>query len=100
MQIKPLKGVVYLKIETPSVGVLDTSSRPSAIEYAEVLEVGEGVNTKKIVQTSDTAYFKEDILKPGDKVFVKAWAIDIVVYNDVKYHFVNMDSGGILAKVE
>lgn len=84
MKIKPLAGIIYLKIEEPKAGVLDTSSKPSAIEYAEVLAVGE---------------FVEGI-KKGDKVFVKAWAIDSIFFQDKKYYFVAEESNGILAVVE
>lgn len=83
MKIQPLSNIVYLKIEKPSVGALDISSRESAIEFAEVLAVGKGV---------------EDI-KVKDKIFVKSWAIDLISYNDEIYHFVNIESGGILAVV-
>lgn len=82
MKIQPLANIVYLKIEKPSAGALDTSSRDSAIELAEVLAVGSRVDLQK-----------------GDKVFVKSWAIDIITHEDEKYHFVNIESGGILAIV-
>lgn len=88
MTIKPLKDIVYLKIEKASIGVLDTSSRDSAVEYAEVIAVGEGITH----------------LKKGDKVFVKSWAIDIVNHatgsDMVKHYFCNINSGGILAIVK
>lgn len=83
MKIRPLKNTVYLKIDKPQAGVLDTSSRNSAVEVAEVVEVGEGVD-----------------IKVGSKVFVKSWGIDIVDHGDVKYHFVNLDTNAVLAVVE
>lgn len=83
MKIKPLGNQIYLKIEEAKAGVLNTSSRETAVEYAEVIEVGEGVKS----------------VKKGDKVFVKAWSIDIINHNDKKYHFVNLDTNGILAIV-
>jgi len=84
MKIQPLNGIVQLKIEEAKAGVLDTSSRASAVEFAEVVSVGENV-TK---------------IKQGDKVFVKAWAVDIITHNEQKYHFVDITSGGILAVVK
>lgn len=84
MKIIPQPKTVYLKIESNKAGVLDTSSRVSAVEIAEVLDVGEGVSS----------------IKKGDKVFVKSWAIDIIDYEDKKYHFVNVDTNGILAVVK
>lgn len=83
MTIKPLKNTIYLKIDKPQAGVLDTSSRATAVEVAEVVEVGEGVS-----------------LKVGSKVFVKSWGIDIVDHGDVKYHFVNLDTNAVLAVIE
>jgi len=83
MKIKPLQGIIYLKIEEPKAGVLK-STTPAAIEYAEVLAVGE---------------FVEGIRK-GDHVFVKAWAIDNIVFEDKKYYFVAEETNGILAIVE
>ncbi len=84
MKIEPRENIVHLKIDEAKGMVLDTSSRASAVEFGEVISVGEGV--------------KE--LKKGDCVFVKAWAIDIVNHKDVKYHFVNVNTGGILAIVK
>jgi co-chaperonin GroES (HSP10) len=84
MKIKPLNDIVQLKIEEVKAGVLDTSSRESAVEYAEVVEVGENVYD----------------LASGDKVFVKAWGVDIVNYEDKKYHFVNINTNAILAVVK
>jgi co-chaperonin GroES (HSP10) len=82
MKIKPASGQIYLKIDTPKIGVLQ-STKDSAIEYAEVIEVADDIDT----------------FKKGDKVFVKAWAIDTVTYEGKKYNFVNIESNGVLATV-
>lgn len=94
MKIKPLKNIIYLKLNQVKAGALDISSRESAVEYAEVLAVG-GEEEDRI---KDLVY-SQPILKKGDKVFVKSWAIDIITHEDEKYHFVNIESGGILAIV-
>lgn len=86
MKIEPLGDMIQLEIAEASAGVLDTSSRESAVEYATVVGI------------SKDATFKN--LKVGDKVFVKAWAIDIINYEDKKYYFVNPETMGILAKVK
>ena len=84
LHIDPLPGIVYLKTEDVKVGGLDTSPRDSAIEYAEVLAVGEGVGN----------------IKKGDYVFVKAWATDIISHDSVQYKFVSVETKGILAIVK
>lgn len=83
MEIKPMPNTVYLKIEENKAGVLDTSSRASAVEIGEVVAAGEGVK-----------------ITIGSKVFVKSWAIDIIDYEDKKYHFCNIETNGILAVVK
>lgn len=82
MKITPAPGHIQLKIEEAIAGVLDTSSRPNVVEYAEVIAIGEGVG-----------------IKVGQHVFVKAWAIDIVDYQDKKYYFVDLSCNGIKATV-
>ncbi len=84
MIIKPLKHIVYLKFPEAKAGVLDTSSRPSAVEFAEVEAVGEDCGE----------------LKKGDKIFVKSWGVDIITHEDKVYRFVNIDTGGILAIIK
>lgn len=83
MKIKPLEKIVYLKIAEVKAGVLDTSSRNSAVEYGEVIAVGP----------------KVEGIKKGDKLFVKSWGIDLLYHNDKMYHFVNLDTGAVLAIV-
>jgi len=83
MTIKPLGNNIQLKIEEAKAGALITSSRDSAVEYAEVISVPEECNYVKV----------------GDKVFVKAWAVDIIQHNDQKYYFCNVETNGILAVV-
>lgn len=84
MKIKPSKGEVQIKMEEAFAGTLDTSSRESAVEYAEVIAVGEGV----------TEYVK------GDFIFVKSWAIDRIDYKDKVYRFISVATHGIKAKVQ
>lgn len=84
MKIKPLPSMVQLDIEEAFAGALSTSSRESAVEYAEVLEVGTDCGE----------------IKKGDKVFVKSWAIDIINHKSKKYFFCNITTKGILAVVK
>lgn len=83
MIITPQPHMAQLKIDEMMAGVLNTSSRESAVECAEIIALGEEV----------------DGLEIGDKVFVKSWAIDIITHDDVRYYFVDINSNGILAKI-
>lgn len=84
MKIKVSKGELYLKLEEASAGLLDTSSRESAVEYGEVIDVGEDV----------TEY------KKGDVVFVKSWALDHIDYKGKRHYFVSLKTGGVKAIVK
>lgn len=83
MKIKPLEGEIQLKIEEAKAGILNTSSRKSVVEYAQVIAVGEGV--------------KE--IKKGDYVFVKSWAIDIINHDEKDYFFISVKTMGVKAIV-
>ncbi len=84
MKIQPLKDEIQIKLEEATAGLLDTSSRESAIEYAEVLAVGDNIKD----------------IKKGDFIFVKSWAIDSIYHKDKKYNFININTGGIKAIVK
>ena len=84
MKIKPLGNIIQLKIEDAHAGSLDMGTVSSAIEYGEVVAVGEDVTLK---------------VKKGDKLFFKSWAVDIITHEEKKYHFINPQTGGILAVV-
>lgn len=88
MKIKPIGKVIYLKLDTvEQVGgknvSLDTSSKKTTREFAEVLAVGPDVTTVKV----------------GDKLFVKGWAIDIINHDKKEYFFTSEDRDGICAVV-
>lgn len=84
MKITPQPNLIQLKFEEATAGALDTSSKDSSVECAEIIAVGKDVLD----------------LSVGDKVFVKGWAIDIITYQDQRYYFVDVTTNGILAKVD
>ena len=87
MKIFPLGNIIQLEITEATAGDLITSSRESAVEYAKVVAISEKV--------------PDDVdIDVGDYVFVKAWAIDIINYQDKKYYFCNLDTAGVLAIVK
>lgn len=94
MKIQPLGNIIQLEIEEAKAGILDTSSRDSAVEYAKVIAIAD--------LADDLAVQAGRKYKPevGDYVFVKAWAIDIINHQDKKYYFVNLDTNGVLAVVK
>lgn len=88
MKVKPVGKVIYLKLDTVEqvggkVASLDTSSKKTTREFAEVIAVGPLVTT----------------VKPGDKVFIKAWAIDIINHDKVEHFFTHEDRDGLCAIV-
>lgn len=88
MKIKPIGKNIYLKLDTvQEIGgknvSLDTSSKKTTREYAEVLAVGKDVTQVKV----------------GDKVLLKAWAIDIINHDKKEYFFTNEDANGLCAIV-
>lgn len=89
MKIQPRPDIIQLDIEEAKAGVLDTSSRSSAVEYATVVAIGDSADGREIRS-----------IQVGDKVFVKAWAVDIINHEDKKYYFVDINSKGILAVIK
>lgn len=84
MKIIPTNNKLQIKIDQPTVGSLDLSSKPTAVEYGIVVGIGEGVSGFKI----------------GDKIFFKAWALDVITYEKEAYYFLDALSDGICAYVK
>ena len=85
MKIETLGTRIQLKIDEPKAGILDTSSLNVAKETGEVIGLGKDVTLP---------------LKIGDRVMFKAWAVDIVSENGVKYYFIDQATQGICAKLK
>jgi len=84
IKIEPQPGIIYVKTVEVSAGALDTSSRDSVVETAEILAVGKDCGD----------------LKKGDKIHVKlSWASDVVMDNGVRYVYVALDTNAVLSKV-
>lgn len=81
MKIKPCEGEIQLKFDEVRAGTLDMSSKPAAVEVAEVVAVGADIKT----------------FKKGDLVMVKSWAIDHINHEGKMYHFVSIDTKGLKA---
>lgn len=84
--ITPYGDNIFIKIEQAKLGGLDTSAIKTGVEWGIVEALGPEVETKD--------------LKVGDKVFVKAWAVDMVLYNKVEYYFTSEARKGIVAIVK
>lgn len=84
MKISPVGDQVYLNMEEAALGSLDTSSMKTAMEWAIVQEIGPDVKT----------------VKKGDKVFVKGWAIDNILYEGDDYRFTSEERKGIVAIIK
>lgn len=83
-KIQPLGNIVQIKLDEQKAGVLDTSSRISAVEVGEVVSVGPDVKN----------------LKKGDKVFFKSWGVDSINHGETRYHFISLETNAILAIVK
>lgn len=90
-KIQTMDGVIQIKVQEAIAGTLNTSSRESAIEYAEVVEVPKHDCNKDVTKC---IYWN---IHKGDHIFFKSWAVDIVSHDGKKYYFINMETNGVLA---
>lgn len=82
MKIFPFEGYIQIEIPTSKVGSLDLREGTTVQELGIVKAISKSIDSD---------------LKVGDKIFFKSWAVDIITYDDKKYYFINMKSGGITA---
>lgn len=71
---------IKIKTEIVSAGVLDTTSRKSAVEYGEVIGLGPDVTLP---------------IKIGDMVTFKSYGVDIANVNDKEFLYVAQRTGAI-----
>lgn len=83
MKLKPLSNEVQIKIDEAKAGVLNMESTQTAVEFGEIVALGENVKG----------------LKVGQKIAFKAWSVDIVSIDGKRYYFINMDTNGIKATI-
>lgn len=81
MAINPYKNKIQVELEIPTVGNLDLSSKPVAIEVGKVIAVGSEVKDIKV----------------GDTILFKAWQLDIIAYEGENKYFLNDNGEGICA---
>lgn len=87
--ITPYGDNIFIKIEQAKLGGLDTSALKTGVEWGIVEAIGPGAHAGI-----------DGSLSIGDKVFVKAWAVDMVLYNKVEYYFTSEARKGIVAIVK
>lgn len=83
MKILPIGDNIFIEIEQANMGNLDTSSVKTGMEWAVIKALGKDVQNKD--------------LKIGDKVFVKAWSVDVILYDGKDYYFTSEARKGICA---
>ncbi len=76
MKIKTLGNKIRIKIPANSAGGLNLDSMTTAVEYGEVIDIGD---------LGDSSPFSI-----GDTILFKAWAIDIIDYEGEKYYFLDL----------
>jgi co-chaperonin GroES (HSP10) len=85
MKIYPLGDKILLKLESAKIGNMATDSMKTGVEWGEVLACGPDVSP---------------LIKPGDKIFVKAWSIDTIDYEGKHYVFTSEKLKGVCALVK
>lgn len=83
---KPIGDFIFIEIEQAKLGGLDTSSMKTGVEWGIIKKIGPDVQNKD--------------LKVGDKVFVKAWSTDSILYESKEYHFTSEARKGIVAVIK
>ena len=86
MKIVPFDDQIFLEIEQAKLGNLDSSSIKTGMEWATIKAIGWKVQSTQ--------------LKVGQKVFVKAWAIDSILFEGKDYYFTSEARRGICAIIE
>lgn len=82
MRVLPTGDQILLEIEKAKLGNINTDSMKTGQEWATVKAVGPDV---------------KGLYKAGDKVFVKAWAVDSILYEGKDYYFTSEERKGIVA---
>jgi hypothetical protein len=80
MKIKTIApGHILVKAEDATAGVLDTSSRSSAVEKGEVLMVADDVSW----------------VKKGDIVHYKGWGVDIIQEDGERLYYIDIETRAV-----
>ncbi len=74
-----------LTMEQAKLGGLDTSSMKTGVEWGIITALGPDV---------------QGDYKVGDKIFVKAWSVDTILYDNVEYVFTSEARKGICAIIK
>jgi co-chaperonin GroES (HSP10) len=83
--IQPVGDIILMKIEQANLGALDTSSMKTGVEWATIVALGPEV---------------QGSYKVGDKIFVKAWGVDSIFYENEDYHFTSEARKAICAIIK
>lgn len=86
LKIQPLGDQIFLEIEQAKLGNLDASSVKTGQEWAVIKALGPDV--------------KSPDLTVGSKVFVKSWAVDVILYEGKDYYFTSEERKGICAIIK
>ncbi len=77
---------IFLVAEEAKLGSLDASSMKTGQEWGVITALGPDVQNKD--------------LKVGTKIFVKAWSLDIILYEGQNYLFTTESRKGIKAIIQ
>lgn len=85
LKIEPVGDMIFLEIEKAKLGALDSSSVKTGMEWGVIKSMGKEVKSSEY--------------KVGDKVFVKAWGVDVLHYEGEDYYFTSEARGAICAVI-
>ena len=86
LTVQPIGDEIFLEVEEAKLGALETSSVKTGQEWSIIKAVGPEVKNKD--------------LKVGVKIFVKAWATDVILYEGKNFIFTTESRKGIKAIIK
>lgn len=100
MTIQPVGKKIQIEVDSPTAGGLDLSSKETIVEVGTIIALGEELAGLGRTKRINGVLVETEKFKVGDRIFLKAWAIDIINYNKDKFYFIDADSLGICAIVK
>lgn len=95
--MKPLNNKIQLDIKDIKIGAIQSDSIE---EHGTIIAIGPLVPEKISVEVTDNPQVKNIVTEGfviGKTLYFKAWAVDVISKDGVKYYFISADSDAICA---